>query len=81
MRSPTSRQLAVAARVALGWSNKVIAGDLGISERRVRWHIAALVERCQLDPAHDSRIQVALWYYHAHGAGHGSSPFLADREL
>lgn len=58
----TPRQLAVAALVAQGRSDKAIAMTLGISERRVRVHVAAIAYLCQFDPERNTRIQLALWY-------------------
>lgn len=41
----TPRQLEILALIARGRSNKEIAGRLGISERTVKFHVAALLKK------------------------------------
>lgn len=77
----TPRQVAVAALVANGIPTKRIAASLGISDRRVRVHITALVYALHLDPARNVRTQIALWY-RAHAAPvAGLPPHGAELEL
>jgi DNA-binding NarL/FixJ family response regulator len=58
----TARQLAVAALVARGQSDKAIASALGMGTRRVQVHIAAIAYLCHFDPTCNTRVQLALWY-------------------
>lgn len=58
----TPRQLAVAALVANSTPTKQIAAQLGISDRRVRVHITALVYALHLDPEKHAWPQIAEWY-------------------
>ncbi len=47
--APSTRQLEVLALVSQGLPNKRIASQLGITERTVKLHVAALLERLQAD--------------------------------
>lgn len=58
----TPRQIVVAALVANGIPTKRIAAQLGISDRRVRMHITALVYNLHLDPELNAWQQIAEWY-------------------
>ena len=58
----TPRQIAVAALVARGMSDKAIGSELGISFNTVRVHIVALSYRLYLDPDRSTRVQIATWY-------------------
>jgi DNA-binding NarL/FixJ family response regulator len=42
--TPTRRQIEVSVLLALGASNKEIAGTLGISERTAEHHVAAILQ-------------------------------------
>lgn len=42
---PTERQAAILARLAEGLTNKAIAGELGITERTVKYHLAEIYGR------------------------------------
>ena len=42
---PTGRQAAILARLAEGLTNKAIAGELGITERTVKYHLAEIYGR------------------------------------
>lgn len=43
----TKRQLAIMERVAAGHTNKLIARELGITERTIKYHLTAVFERVQ----------------------------------
>ena len=58
----TPRQIAVAALVSRALPDKAIARELGMSERRVRVHVASIAYLCNFDPHCHTRIQLALWY-------------------
>lgn len=58
----TPRQIAVAALVAKGLSDKDIGRELGISFNTVRVHIVAMAFRLAFDPERSTRLQIALWY-------------------
>lgn len=47
--APSDRQLEVLSLVSRGLPNKRIANQLGITERTVKLHVAALLERLQAD--------------------------------
>jgi DNA-binding NarL/FixJ family response regulator len=56
------RQLSVAALIARAKTDQQIASELGISDRRVRFHVAALAYSLHLDCSRNVRIQIALWW-------------------
>lgn len=56
------RQLAVAALIARAKTDQQIGAELGMSDRRVRVHVAALAYRLHLDMSRNVRIQIALWW-------------------
>lgn len=58
----TRRQLTVAALVASAKTDKSIAAELSIKDRRVRSIVRAIAERIGADPDRNTRIQIALWY-------------------
>jgi DNA-binding NarL/FixJ family response regulator len=53
----TSRELEVLRLVAVGKPNKLIAAELGISERTARTHVSRILRKLRLN----SRTQAALW--------------------
>jgi DNA-binding NarL/FixJ family response regulator len=53
----TSRELDVLRLVAVGQPNKLIAAELGISERTARTHVSRILRKLRLN----SRTQAALW--------------------
>jgi DNA-binding NarL/FixJ family response regulator len=53
----TSRELDVLRLVAAGKANKLIAAELGISERTARTHVSRILRKLRLS----SRTQAALW--------------------
>ncbi|MDO9192336.1 MAG: LuxR C-terminal-related transcriptional regulator, partial [Undibacterium sp.] len=53
----TEREREVAKTVTLGLSNKEIAAQLGITERTVKAHVGAVLDKLQLK----SRLQLALF--------------------
>ncbi len=57
----TARQRDVARLVRAGWTDQRIAGELGISDRRVRQLVARIAERWQLDPQRSYRVQIAQY--------------------
>ena len=54
--SLTEREFEVAKAVALGASNKEIATQLGITERTIKAHVGAVLEKLQVR----DRLQLAL---------------------
>lgn len=58
MTSLTDRQEQVARYVAVGFSDKLIARALGISEDTVTYHIAQIVEKWNLDRTLNFRVQI-----------------------
>lgn len=62
----TPRQLAVAALIADAKTDQRIAAHLGINDRRVRQHIAAIADKLEIDRARSVRIQIALWFREHH---------------
>lgn len=58
----TPRQLAVACLIASAQTDKQIAAQLNISDRRVRVHVDALAYLLHLDRACNVRVQIALWW-------------------
>lgn len=52
----TSRELEVAKAIAIGLSNKEIAGKMGITERTVKAHVGAVLDKLHLK----NRLQLAL---------------------
>ena len=42
---PTGRQAVILSRLAAGLSNKAIAGELGITERTVKYHLGEIYGR------------------------------------
>jgi DNA-binding NarL/FixJ family response regulator len=67
MAELTRRQAEVAARVAQGLSNKLIAQELGLSVETVRQHIREAAERLP-GPAWP-RHRLTLWYFSIEEAG------------
>lgn len=57
----TPAELRVIALVALGWEDKRIAAELGISVFTAKTHLTRVRERLELD----NRVQVAVWYVRA----------------
>ena len=58
----TPRQLAVASLLARGKSDKQVAVELKITQRRVSQHVDALEFLLHCDPAGNVRLQIALWW-------------------
>lgn len=58
----TQRQRQVAALVAEGHTNKRIAAELGISQRRVQSLIARIADTLGAESDRDDRVQIALWW-------------------
>jgi DNA-binding NarL/FixJ family response regulator len=56
------RQIAVASLIARARTNQQIAYELGISDRRVRYHVEALAYLLHLDRSCDVRVQIATWW-------------------
>lgn len=57
--SPLSpRQRQIAELIADGFTNKAIAGKLGISHRTLRVHIGRMCDKLNLDQSKDTRVQV-----------------------
>jgi DNA-binding NarL/FixJ family response regulator len=53
----TPREREIAALLARGWSNRLIAEELSISEHTVRTHVTAILGKLGMT----GRAQVALW--------------------
>lgn len=68
MTGLTPRQREVAALVADAWTNKRIAAELGLSERRVQELIGIIAQRLGADADRDHRVQVAKLWVHSNAA-------------
>lgn len=66
MTGLTLRQRQVAELVALGYTNKRIAAELGISLRRVQVLIAQVGSAIGGHADRDDRVQIALWWADGH---------------
>lgn len=58
----TDRQRQVAQLVADGFTNKVIAVLLGVSDRRVRVLVSSIAFRIDAEPGKDERVEIANWW-------------------
>lgn len=58
----TPRQIAVASLLGNCYPVKKIAGELRITERRVRVHITSIAYRIGADASLDEALQVAMWW-------------------
>lgn len=58
MTTLTSRQEQVARYVAIGFSDKLIAKTLEMSEGTVSYHIGNIVKAWKLDPQRNIRVQI-----------------------
>ena len=58
----TPRQLAVAALVAKGHTDKEIAGALGIAYNTVRAHVAELARRLGIRSG-NTRVRITIWWH------------------
>lgn len=52
------RRFRVAELVALGWTDKQIAGDMRISVEAVEAHVGRIVQCWKLDPSKNRRVQI-----------------------
>lgn len=65
MNDLSPRQREVLALVADAWTNKRIAAQLSLSERRVRSIISSVAKRLGADATRDERVVLAkLWLEH-----------------
>lgn len=58
----TTRQREVAALVAVGFTNKHIAGMKGITTRRVQVIVSSIAFAIQCPPEQDERVAIARWW-------------------
>lgn len=58
----TPRQIAVASLVARFFTNKQIAAELGVTERRVAALVSSIAYTCCFEPGRDERSQIAVWF-------------------
>jgi DNA-binding NarL/FixJ family response regulator len=59
----TARQREVVQLVARGFTDKRIAGELGMEYNTVRVHVAAIAFRLHLTGAYHTRVGIARWWY------------------
>lgn len=66
MTDLTERQAQVAAMVARGFTDKQIAGELGMAYNTVRIHVAALAFRLGLPGGQNTRVLITRWWLRTH---------------